>query len=516
MTSSQEEFIVESTPVVDLKANGLVQTAESKGESANNATGGGSLSHWDSEKTEVLADADADAVAWFTDEAGQKFIIGRFPFFLGRSNECDVVLNGKGVSRKHAEIVFQSGRLVINDLESLNGLKVNGYKVARVILEDNDEVRLGDVTLRFHTGSGSAKSKEAPKKNKVEPVAKPAIASARSASISSAVPNKSSVVRYAAMLSIMVGVIGLMYVTANWYSKKKHVEEAILPDSAPAQTNSAAVAEAPAVAPAEKTPAVAATMPDAGPTLAPPPPPSDPGSAVPPPAPFAPIVAEAAEPSSLPSKRVIKPAKPEPVKAGRAELYPAPPSGVTEAKRDVVPEDRKPPVESRSSAVTALLNQADDRYLRGDAPALFKDLATAQSSNNGSPEDRARLSRKLSSLQSLYSYYAEGKDAYANGDKGKAFALWSQYLAKERSVFPSKRSVYASGVSDVVAGEYVQQADAAAKAGNHHEAYHLLMKASDSGSSSARTEIDSINEQAQNLFRNGLRQEYVNSTKARE
>lgn len=531
MTSSQEDFIVESTPVVDLKATGLVQPSEGRTEPTFNESSSGvsSLSHWDSEKTEVLTDADADAVAWLADETGQKFVIGKFPFFLGRSNECDVVLSGKGVSRKHAEIVFQSGRLVVNDLESLNGLKVNGYKVARVILEDNDEIRLGDVIVRFHTAA--SKTKDTTGKAKLEPskVKKEDNTekkSQKTSSISTADANavKPNFVRYTAMVAVMASVMGLMYISANWYSKKRHVEEAILP--APTQNqnavteNSNTAVQALVVETQQSAPPPVAD--NGNNKLAPPPPPSDSGSSVPPPAPFAaPLLSStesvASASKSLPSP---KPKKVEPIKVNRAELHPAPITGVIEAKKLMPPEEKLPLAnvgdQQHAQAAQLLVSQADDRFMRGDAPALFKDMSAMEANFGLSSEDRGRVSRKLNAIQSLYSYYAEGKDAYAKGDKDRAFSVWAQFLAKERAAYPGKRSVYAAGVADTVSNEYVQQADAANKAGNQHDAYRLLVKASENGNSNARAKLDVLNMQAQNLYRDALRQEYVNSGKARD
>ena len=145
MKDGAEEFIVESTPVLDLKKHGL-------GVSASVAPV--NEESWDSDRTEVYADVDGEnAIAHLIGEQGENFPITTFPYVMGRGSECDLVLQGKGVSRRHAEIIFQSGRFVVNDLESLNGLKVNGYKVARVILEENDTIKLGDVGLTFRSGN---------------------------------------------------------------------------------------------------------------------------------------------------------------------------------------------------------------------------------------------------------------------------------------------------------------------------------------------------------------------------
>jgi pSer/pThr/pTyr-binding forkhead associated (FHA) protein len=59
-----------------------------------------------------------------------------------------------GVSRKHARIFFQNGQYMIEDLDSTNSTFVNRQRLTPKTptpLNDNDEVRLGRVLLRFRT-----------------------------------------------------------------------------------------------------------------------------------------------------------------------------------------------------------------------------------------------------------------------------------------------------------------------------------------------------------------------------
>jgi pSer/pThr/pTyr-binding forkhead associated (FHA) protein len=54
------------------------------------------------------------------------------------------------ISRYHAEIKHElNSRYVIRDLESLNGVYVNGRKARTAILSNGDLIELGDVTLKF-------------------------------------------------------------------------------------------------------------------------------------------------------------------------------------------------------------------------------------------------------------------------------------------------------------------------------------------------------------------------------
>lgn len=66
---------------------------------------------------------------------------------IGRSPTAHVRLNDPTVSRRHAMIVFEDGKLRILDDRSLNGVYVNGERVEQAMLADGDEVVIGGVHL---------------------------------------------------------------------------------------------------------------------------------------------------------------------------------------------------------------------------------------------------------------------------------------------------------------------------------------------------------------------------------
>ncbi|MEO5987470.1 MAG: FHA domain-containing protein [Candidatus Eisenbacteria bacterium] len=69
---------------------------------------------------------------------------------LGRSPECDIVLEDPGISREHAELVRTGEGWEVRDLGSRNGTFVNDEQVDRRRLSPGDVVRLGpDVTLEL-------------------------------------------------------------------------------------------------------------------------------------------------------------------------------------------------------------------------------------------------------------------------------------------------------------------------------------------------------------------------------
>ena len=72
---------------------------------------------------------------------------------IGRSPSNDIVLKEPKVSRQHAAINLIDGNYVIVDLKSSNGIHVNGRKVEEVVLEDGDELVIGNSKFTFYAGS---------------------------------------------------------------------------------------------------------------------------------------------------------------------------------------------------------------------------------------------------------------------------------------------------------------------------------------------------------------------------
>jgi hypothetical protein len=80
---------------------------------------------------------------------GRRIAVGAQPLVLGRLPECAVVLNDPNVSRRHAEIRRRGPDVVVVDLNSTNGTRVNGVRVKEQLLNDGDEVEVGTSTIRF-------------------------------------------------------------------------------------------------------------------------------------------------------------------------------------------------------------------------------------------------------------------------------------------------------------------------------------------------------------------------------
>ena len=79
-------------------------------------------------------------------DQGRPIALNKAVVFIGRHAECDVILSrSRKVSRKHCCVAQVNDRLVVRDLGSLNGVRVNGKRVKKESdLHVGDEVAIGD------------------------------------------------------------------------------------------------------------------------------------------------------------------------------------------------------------------------------------------------------------------------------------------------------------------------------------------------------------------------------------
>lgn len=68
---------------------------------------------------------------------------------IGRHPECDVRLELPKISRRHCCVALAYDRIMIRDLGSRNGLRVNGKLVEEAQLKPGDEVAIGPVLYRL-------------------------------------------------------------------------------------------------------------------------------------------------------------------------------------------------------------------------------------------------------------------------------------------------------------------------------------------------------------------------------
>ena len=78
------------------------------------------------------------------------FELGERAVVIGRSTECDIQLGIQNVSRKHAHVSLHNEEYLIEDLGSTNGVFVNGIKIVKCVLRNNDQIEIGGVKLVFN------------------------------------------------------------------------------------------------------------------------------------------------------------------------------------------------------------------------------------------------------------------------------------------------------------------------------------------------------------------------------
>ena len=87
----------------------------------------------------------APAVRWLYPVLdGRLSPIPRGTITLGRDEACDIRVEGEQASRRHAEIVREGAVFMIRDLDSRNGLHVNGVRVPQAPLRPGSLLRVGE------------------------------------------------------------------------------------------------------------------------------------------------------------------------------------------------------------------------------------------------------------------------------------------------------------------------------------------------------------------------------------
>jgi chromosome segregation ATPase len=68
---------------------------------------------------------------------------------LGRAPGCELQIDSSSVSRHHALILAGTREVIIEDLNSTNGVILNGRKVTRQVLNDGDILTIGEIQFRY-------------------------------------------------------------------------------------------------------------------------------------------------------------------------------------------------------------------------------------------------------------------------------------------------------------------------------------------------------------------------------
>jgi hypothetical protein len=101
----------------------------------------------------------------------QRELLIRERMTVGRDPACDLSDADPRLSRKHAEFLATGAGLVIRDLDSRNGIRVNGRRVQEATLSPGDLVQIAHLAVRFLDDSAADPAGAAPPPAQATPVA---------------------------------------------------------------------------------------------------------------------------------------------------------------------------------------------------------------------------------------------------------------------------------------------------------------------------------------------------------
>ena len=97
----------------------------------------------------------AEIVVKYDNKVIERIVTEKKRLSIGRTNDNDIVLENRGISRKHAMIEFNDNTVLVIDNESLNGTFLNNRKITEEVLRDDDVITVGKYHLVFHNQSSS-------------------------------------------------------------------------------------------------------------------------------------------------------------------------------------------------------------------------------------------------------------------------------------------------------------------------------------------------------------------------
>jgi pSer/pThr/pTyr-binding forkhead associated (FHA) protein len=93
-------------------------------------------------------------------EGGNAIELSRDLTVVGRKEDCDLRLDHKSISKFHCVIVKMENTLLLRDLGSTNGTMVNGKKIRRATLKNNDCLNIANLPFRIQISIGDAVEKK--------------------------------------------------------------------------------------------------------------------------------------------------------------------------------------------------------------------------------------------------------------------------------------------------------------------------------------------------------------------
>ncbi len=519
-------------------------------------------------------DTELFSEVWLRESAsGRWHKVDAYPFLIGRGENCNLTLRDRGVSREHARIIQMDGAYAIEDTGSSNGLRINGHRLSRAVLAENDVLKVGKSVLHFHyerTAVDVPQHKAAPT-GKTQAQARVGKVTAQFAKIDLAKISRPQ--RFA-----LAGGALLTAVAASGFSYRSMVEQRVVPigtvgqDATVAQTTTAPTdpakptsPDSKASSPAQTTPKVDATaanitpVASADPTntiVALPPgadraaamtamiaPPSD--DAIPPEdrpwrlhtraggtlsQPTAndgepvlivqePVVSMVATPDGArPASTSVQKTK-APSSAGKPEISKQKPTATKkQSNKSKRSEKRKTAAKAQKNRTAkSTVNDALSTYRTGNGKAALSALKDIATSTRVDAATRDAAAQAADTMEAALADYTRGEQALAREDQAQAFAAWGEFLDNDKRLVGNEQSTYAKTIRGHVADEYLRRAKRAQDAGQTSEAYRLFEKATQiKPGGTAERRLDEQRNTARDLYQQAYKLETASLDRALE
>jgi len=79
---------------------------------------------------------------------GPSILLDKPIILIGRHPECDIQIDSRKISRRHCCVAQVNDYLVVRDLGSTNGVRINGVRVLEGRLKPGDELTIGGSRYR--------------------------------------------------------------------------------------------------------------------------------------------------------------------------------------------------------------------------------------------------------------------------------------------------------------------------------------------------------------------------------
>ncbi len=104
---------------------------------------------------------------------GPSILLDKPILLLGRHPECDIQIESRKISRRHCCIAQVNDYLVVRDLGSTNGIRINGVRVVEGCIKAGDELTIGSHRYQVHWDSLAAVATPGKGKGKSTDVSEP-------------------------------------------------------------------------------------------------------------------------------------------------------------------------------------------------------------------------------------------------------------------------------------------------------------------------------------------------------